>query len=321
MNSSVARADEHIVDDALPEPFLSWIDPLRPLPEGVQLLPRAITPGLLLLAFTRSLVSFGGMSLFVLYLLYRLNGVGAGLFEQMFLAVVFLVLWIVPVLLFRRWWRSRRAAWDAAAGRLREGLFLGPAGMLLRLERNQARVIPWDRFLKVHRYYRCREEVLQLETLDGPIGFPDDRLDGSVAAIEQGVRAARPAGMEPPARKAGREFRFDPQPRRMLFRLVGFFGGSVVLMMVATAGVLLTVDGTPARDWWALGLFLALLLIFAAVGYAFYVLFRLSNYQCPTCGKSLPRVGEVRPQIQYDCGPCNVRWTVKMQEKRMPHPG
>lgn len=258
------------------------------------------------------------MGLFVLYMLYRLGEVGAGWFEQGFLAVLFAVLWIVPVLLYRHWRSARRAASDERRGRLREGLFLGPEGVLVRLRRNQGSIIAWDRLRQVQRYRRRHAEIIQWQTLDGPVEFQADQLREPLANIQRAIQTTRPAGSEPTSTAtAAREFRFDPQPQRLLLRFVCVFMGSGVLLVTSLAGVLMTADGTSVRDWWALGVFLAIISFFVSGAYGFYVLYRISAYECPSCGLRLPRVDSARPLVHFDCPQCNVCWTTKMSEQRL----
>jgi len=181
-----------VADRKLSEPFRAWIDRGKPLPMGVTLLPRRIDvpgaawallcvalPCLSLAAIIGALshaflVNMGSTALFVLFCSILLG---------------------VPIWTAHRLWRTIDASRDQKVGALRQGLFVGPEGILLRLVPNRCYPIPMERFVKAEAWSGGGsdggEEYTRIATLDGPIDFVEDHLTVFAAEVNQAVAAAR----------------------------------------------------------------------------------------------------------------------------------
>ena len=170
-------------DRRLPEPYRAWIDRAAPPPSGVQLLPRTVDLGSDALAFLSLGVMFGVMgALFVLLPPWRFDPATEGWRPYLILAAVCAALWSVPFLLLRRLVRTLLAQADLKRGTLRQGVFVGPEGMLVRMEPNRSHPIPRDRFVLARLFppdksRDGRKKTLVIETLDGVVEFFAERLD------------------------------------------------------------------------------------------------------------------------------------------------
>lgn len=309
------------VDGDLRFPYSTWIDPNVPLSDKVRLIPRAIAPGHDLLAFVSAVVSFGAAGAVLGYFAWRWHGAGAGVAMPVILALVSVVLWAVPFVLGRRWWRTRSAASEEKRNRLRQGILLGIEGMLVRMEPDSCYVVTWDRYLGAkHFHHSSGGTLFQVETLDGPIDFPSHWLRTTLSGFEKAVEQFRPVTGRPKViPPIEREHRVDPEPQRRLLKLVFLFlaGGGIVL--ASLIGMNMAEAKSPAHSWSSLGVLIGLLWTFAAVPYAFWTLYRLSVYNCPECGEKLPRADELRPNVVFYCMGCGINWDTKMSERRMPH--
>ena len=189
----------------LPEPYRSWIDPDADLPPGVRLLPRTVDVGYDALIFFVVGGMFGGMAALMLFLPpWRFDPAQEGWTPYLWLGAICLGLWSVPVLLLRRLVITLRARADERRGVLRQGIFVGPKGMLVRMEPNRCHPIAMSRFKEAwvpppirpgHRH----NPVLVVETLDGPVKFFAERLRASADEVNRVAKEQRRAG-----KKAGR---------------------------------------------------------------------------------------------------------------------
>lgn len=307
-------------DDELPLPYLTWIDANKPL-DDVELIPRYISPGMDLLAFTSSLISFGGMGVFLLYFSWRILVTGGDFVMPVILGLISIAIFAVPWLLAGRWLRALSAASEQRQGRLRRGILLGPEGLLVRLDPDQCYAVGWDRFVEAEDFYLgAGGSVFKIETLDGPVQIPGSWLRTTVSGFEKAVERHRPATGRPKViPRNQRQHRVDLGPQRRLLRLVVvFFSGGAVLM-ASTAGVVTNKENTPIHDWAGLGVFIGLLIMLSMVPYAFWVLYRLSKYNCPQCSDRLPRADKFRPNIYFYCARCGINWDTKMSEGKMTH--
>lgn len=301
-------------------PFQAWIDSATPLDAQVRLIPRSIHPGYDLLAFTSSLVSFGAMSAFLVFFSWKMVTVEASYSMPIIVMLIAVGLLAVPWVLGRRWMRSQAAAGEQRRGQLRQGILVGVDGLLIRMEPNCCYAIMWDRYLGAKSFSRSAGSAMfQVETLDGPVNFPSNWLRTTLPGFEKEVDKVRPAANRPvmiPQDK--RERRMDWGPRRRLLRLVIVFVTGCAIVLLSLIGVGVTVEGSPARDWSALGVFVGLLWTLGTVPYALWTFYRLSAYDCAECGERLPRADELRPDVVFYCAKCGIHWDTKLSEKRMP---
>src|SRR5688572_22278285 len=189
-----------IRDGTLPEPYRSWIDRGADLPPGVRLLPRAVDVGYDALTFFGLGGMFGGMALLMLLLPpWRFDPAQEGWTPYLWLAVISLVLWSVPLLLLRRFVITLRARADERRGALRQGIFVGPEGMLVRMEPNSCHPIAISRFKNAWVPPPIRpgvrhNPVMVVETLDGPVKFFAERLRASADEVNRVAKEQRRAG-------------------------------------------------------------------------------------------------------------------------------
>ena len=182
-------------DRNLPDPFRTWIDRAIPLPPGVTVLPRTIDfwaelIGLLCVEFV-CLVMAGIFIGAATDWLRRLPTNTAGLAV---LAVGLLLLFGWPIWMVLRLWRTVEASRDEKAGRLRQGVVVGPEGVLVRLVPNRCYAIPMDRFVTARSWGGGGEsgvDYLRIETRDGPVDFADLHLSVGAAEVNEAVAGAR----------------------------------------------------------------------------------------------------------------------------------
>jgi hypothetical protein len=194
-----------ISDKSLPEPYRSWIDRTADLPSGVRLLPRSVDVG----GDALALFGLGGMfgvmgALFVFLPPWRFDPAREGWTPYLLLGVICLALGSVPCLLLRRFVITLRAQADEKRGALRQGILVGPEGMLVRMEPNRGHPIALNRFKEARilppvRPGRTRNPVMIVETLDGSVKFFAQRLRASADEVNRVAKEQRRAG-----KKAGR---------------------------------------------------------------------------------------------------------------------
>jgi hypothetical protein len=102
---------------------------------------------------------------------------------------------LVPFFLLRRLYRSIGAARDQQRGVLRQGILVGPEGLLVRIEPNQCYPIAGNRFIeskiRVSGGGAAETEekhLFRIETLDGSIEFFSERLADSPGKLNNMIR-------------------------------------------------------------------------------------------------------------------------------------
>jgi hypothetical protein len=309
-------------DRKLPEPYRSWIDRAAPLPRGVRLLPRTVDTGTD--AFTFLLVGgmFGGMGVLIFTLLrpWRLDPVRDGWTPILIIGGLCLALWSVPLLLARRLFRALGARADVRRGTLRQGVFLGPEGMLVRMEPSSGHPIAAERFIGARRFppeeaRDARKPTLVIETLDGNVEFFAERLSARARDIQQAAREVWPSWRPPPRLPKDRRKEADHQTRRRTVQAGYVFAGAVLVVCGGLGVVVASGGRSAAADWLALVVFLALLAVAGSVVNLFYRLWVLKvSYRCPECRGRPVRVFEALPDVRFYCRACNVEWDTGLQE-------
>ena len=114
---------------------------------------------------------------------------------------VCLLLALIPLYLLRRlsitlgaWRRLKR-------GTLRQGILVGPEGVLVRMEPNRCHAITLDRFVNAKIEASASTDVpsdFVIETLDGPVAFFVDRSSGRPEQINQWVAELRSGSLPIP---------------------------------------------------------------------------------------------------------------------------
>jgi hypothetical protein len=182
-----------IRDNQLPEPYRSWIDGARPLPDHVRLFPRMIR------LFHDSFYLF--FHVFAVVCAGILIGlmVGKDLVHARWELIIVVAAAILPfvVLAFfslRRLWVTIGAHREARRGALRQGIFVSRDGILLRMKPNECYPLALDRFVSakivhfLNRGISSRSRFV-IETLDEPLEFSfiEGRLTDAPVALNRHV--------------------------------------------------------------------------------------------------------------------------------------
>jgi hypothetical protein len=181
-------------DRQLPEPYRSWIDRAQPMPEKVRLVPRAVRVTHDLLFFVFSIAMFLGMGRLVHGLFWQDLAAADARWEPILaVSLLFFLLALIPILSLRRLYLTIGAQRDLKRGTLRQGILVGPEGMLVRMEPNDCYPIALDRFVSariVHRGggQRSSHSRFVIDTLDGPVDYFDGRLPDPPKSIETLLR-------------------------------------------------------------------------------------------------------------------------------------
>jgi hypothetical protein len=309
-------------DRRLPEPYRSWIDRSAPLPAGVRLLPRTVDTGGDTFTFLLVGGMFGGMGVLMFTLLrpWRLDPARDGWTPILIIGGLCLALWSVPLLLARRMVRAMGARADVRRGALRQGVFLGAEGVLVRMEPNGAHAIAADRFIGARRFppeqsRDTRKPTLVIETLDGNVEFFADRLAAGARDIQQAAREVWPSWKPPPRLPKDRKQQADMRTRNRTLRAAYIFAGAMLLVFAGLGARVAVGGASRAADWFSLVVFLALVAVAGSVVNLFYRLWALKvSYRCPQCRGKPVRVFEALPDVHFYCRACNVEWDTGLKE-------
>lgn len=192
------RGGDHlrpVPDSHLSEPYRSWIDEAQPLPARVRVLPRSVAVLHDLAQFLLLGVMLIGMDALVLALFLPALVAAGGWAAIVVVGAFCLLLALIPLYLLRRliitlgaWRRLKR-------GTLRQGILVGPEGVLVRMEPNRSYAIPLDRFTNAKVETSPSSGRLPsdfvIETLDGRVAFfrdwssaPPEQLNQWVAELQ-----------------------------------------------------------------------------------------------------------------------------------------
>jgi len=309
-------------DRRLPEPYRSWIDRSAALPAGVRLLPRTVDTWTDVFTFLGVGGMFGGMGALMLVLLrpWRLDPVRDGWTPILIMGGLLLALWSVPLLLLRRMIRTLGARADLRRGTLRQGLLLGPEGLLVRMEPGGGRPIAAGRFVGARLFpppesQDRRKRTLVIETLDGDVEFFAERLSVGPPGVHDAAREVWPSWRPPPPLlKRNRKKQSDSRTRRKMLGAAYLFAGAMLAVFASLAAVV-TMGPSTAADWFSFVAFLGLVVVAASVVNLFYRLWALKvSYRCPECRAKPVRVFEAMPDVHFYCRACNVEWDTGLKE-------
>jgi hypothetical protein len=191
-----------VPDRHLPEPYRSWIDEAQPLPAKVRLLPRSVAVMHDLGLFVIFGVLIIGMDVLIVSLFLPALAAAGGWAPILVVGAFCLLLALIPLYLLRRlsitlgaWRRLKR-------GTLRQGILVGPEGVLVRMEPNRCYAITLDRFVNAKIEASVSTDLpsdFVIETLDGPVAFFLDRSSGRPEQINQWVAELRSTSLPPSA--------------------------------------------------------------------------------------------------------------------------
>lgn len=310
-------------DSVLTPPFREWIEPALPLPQHVTLVPRTISialDALLLVLFGGFFGPFAALMIRAIYLDHARGETGSDRAWIGMTILAALCLWVV-LFFVRRLVVTCRAALARSRNTLRQGVFVGREGILIRLEPNRCLAIPADRFVSAQRYPPAesrdpRAARIDIETKDGPFTFMESRCEGGASAIESAVKVSLPNHRAPPVReRADRKRRRDTRARASLMKLARQFAVAMIVALIAVFGVIRESEGSSLRaaSEWVLVAALAWLGVVAAI--LVPRAWRLTHrYRCPDCSGPTTRVAKVLPKVHHYCGTCNIEWDTGLEE-------
>ncbi len=311
-----------ISDRKLPEPYRSWIDRAAALPPNVRLFPRTIKVGTDLMFFLLLGVMFGGMGTMFFVGLWNFPSGNGGWPARIVLAGVGAALWLVPLLLGRRLWFAIFAQRDSRRGTLRQGIMVGPEGVLVRMEPNRCHPIAVDRFIVARRFPPKnsrgeRRPAIIIETLDGKIDFFAERLAAGADEINRAAQKLWPSWSKPaPIERVDRQQRQDVESPRKMLRAAFWFGGSMLALFAGFAGIIILGDQSPMAPAVSLFVLVGVLLVAGSTVNLIYWFFRFKlRYRCPQCGGKCTHVDEALPALHYYCATCNVEWDTGIFER------
>jgi len=180
-------------DRRLPHPFREWIDRALPLPDGVVVLPRAVSVATDALQFAYPGLAMVGMGVFFTFLVMQTGGWRDG-WALIFLVISWLILFGLPLLLARRLWQTIHARQDQRVGVLRQGVIVGREGVLIRLQPNCCYPIALDDFVKAEEWRGGGEDGtdhLRIVTTDGSIELIPDHLSVGAERVNHAVAGVR----------------------------------------------------------------------------------------------------------------------------------
>lgn len=181
-------------DNQLEEPYRSWINREVSLPADLILLPRKMNvqgEAMLLIA-----VVLGCFAMAALFLPQALISIRTDESTDSFLVIVLIALAIVfaPLWIGWRLCETLGARRDQRCGKLRQGIFIGSAGVLVRLSPNKCFAIPLEKFLRAKPWSGSEVgngEFICIETKDGNIDVSERSLAVDADAVNQSVFEAR----------------------------------------------------------------------------------------------------------------------------------
>ncbi len=173
-------------DRRLPEPYRSWADRTQPLPPQVRLLPRSVD----IVYDLGTFVIVGGMFLGMIAL-FLFTAWGTPVRNDPLFAAMVLLLALVPWFLLRRLWITLGAWRDQKRGTLRQGILVGPEGLLVRMEPNYCYAIAIDHFVNATTEEHQATTDFVIETLDGSATFVDHRLSAAPWELHRCVEEVR----------------------------------------------------------------------------------------------------------------------------------
>jgi hypothetical protein len=194
-----SRSPRAVRDNALPSLTAHGLTGPSRFRFSVRLLPRTLSVTYDLGIFLTLGLMFAGMAALLAFLPpWRAAGMPIPLL--LFIGVIDFGLMLVPLVLLRRLIRTIVASRDQKRGVLRQGILVGPEGLLVRIEPNDCFPVPADRFLGAElrisggptdNDHAVEKEYFRIETENGPIEFFSERLADTPKNLNRIVREVR----------------------------------------------------------------------------------------------------------------------------------
>lgn len=181
-------------DQRLQEPFRAWIDRAQPLPDHVTVLPREVDVSLAVMRLVYPGLGFGGMGVAFIVVAVKTGGEPPPAGVLAFLALSLLILFGVPVSQVLQLLHTLQARRDQQAGNLRQGVLVGPEGVLVRLKHNACYPVPMDRIITASEWSGGGEDGtdwLRIETKDGPVDFDQELLTVGAKEVNHAISAVK----------------------------------------------------------------------------------------------------------------------------------
>ncbi len=177
-------------DRHLPEPFRTWIDRAGPLPPGVTVLPRTVSVSGDALGLLLAVIGCVGLGVpMVAFLRTEMDASGRAVVGVISAALIGYL-----VSQTYRLGRTIGARRDQRAGVLRQGILVGPEGVLVRVTPNRCYPVPMDRFVRAEQWSGGGEngsDYLRVVTRDGPVDIADECMAADAGDVGRAVAAAR----------------------------------------------------------------------------------------------------------------------------------
>ena len=181
-------------DSQLEEPYRSWINREVSIPADVIFLPRKINvPSEAMLVIA---VLIGCATMTFLFLPGALKSFHSDVSTDSSLVITLVALAnvLLPFWTIRRLSETLRARLEQRRGKLRQGIFVGTAGILVRLTPNKCFALPLEKFMRAKHWSGSENgggEFICIETKDGNIDFSERSLAVDAEAVNQSVFEAR----------------------------------------------------------------------------------------------------------------------------------
>ena len=189
-----------IRDRHLPQPYRAWIDKTSPLPNGVVVLPRTIQ-----VAQEVRVLVFPGVALVGMGAAFIALFAPADVWQNAgalgFLALSSAITFGVPLWMALRLVRTIDARRDQRANVLRQGILVGPEGLLVRLRAGRSYLVPLARFIGAKVWSGGGEsgtDWLGIETRDGRVDVAECDLAVGAEAVNRAVATVHCQGRSRP---------------------------------------------------------------------------------------------------------------------------
>lgn len=189
-----------VPDRHLPEPYRLWIDEALPLPAQVRLIPRSVAVIYDLGLFVTIGFTFMAMDFLIVLMFFPALAAGGGWVPILVVGAVCLLLGLIPWYLLRRLSITLGAWRQLKRGTLRQGILVGPMGVLVRMEPNRCHAIDLDRFVNARIEASASTNLpsdFVIETLDGCVAFFLDWSSAPPEQLNQWVAELRSASLLP----------------------------------------------------------------------------------------------------------------------------
>jgi hypothetical protein len=181
-------------DRDLPEPFRTWTERDVPLSESIALLPRTVSVSADAWSLTYLTIVCFAMAGSIAFG-FTQGGPDVPVWAAACIAGLIAALITVPLGATRKLISTIAARRDQRTDRLRQGVLVGPDGILIRLQPNRCYAFSLNEFLRAEDRTESDDEstrhFIRIVFQSGTVEFPFDRLAVSSVAIHETVVRVR----------------------------------------------------------------------------------------------------------------------------------